>query len=164
MPRRSHEFRKGPLDAGDDELDAERQGYEAEDLGEDVHARVPQDLYYISRVAERKIDDECHADDGAEELEPQRIGVVILLGKENDRRHGSGPGGERDRDRDHRKGNHLREGVFLALHDHLPNRIHHAQAGVEEQQSAGDPERADAYAEKAQYGQAGEHGDNHSNK
>src|SRR5208283_4998185 len=89
MPGKSHEFGKGPLDAGDDELDAERQGYEAEDLGEDVHARVPQGLYYICRVAERKIDDERHADNGGEEFEPQRIGVVILLGKENDRRHGS---------------------------------------------------------------------------
>ena len=29
MPGKSHEFWKGPLDAGDDELDAERQCYEA---------------------------------------------------------------------------------------------------------------------------------------
>src|SRR5208283_3037385 len=164
MPGTSHEFGKGPLDAGDDELDTERQGYEAEDLGEDVHAGVAQELYYICREAEREIDDERHTDDGAGELERQRVRVVNPLGEEYYRRHGSGPCGERDRDRDHRDRNHLREGVFATLHDHLLGRIHHVQAGVEEEESTGDPESIDADVEKAQDGHAGDHGDDHGNK
>jgi len=84
------EFRESAGNSGKDKLNADGQGYKPENLGQHVHPGLSQQSNQLRSIAERKIDNQGHGDDGKEKLQPDEMEMVYVLGKKNDGRHRPG--------------------------------------------------------------------------